>query len=63
MGRPRKARLLLALNTEHGTTLVIAPHDRAIAERCRHVIRVHDGRITSRSGESINGDTAIGNRS
>jgi putative ABC transport system ATP-binding protein len=40
--------LLLALNAEHGTTLVIATHDPAIAGRCRHVIRVHDGAITSR---------------
>jgi putative ABC transport system ATP-binding protein len=38
--------LLLALNEEHGTTLVIATHDPAIAGRCRHVIRVHDGSIT-----------------
>jgi hypothetical protein len=35
----------------------------AIAERCRHVIRVHDGRITSQSGDSVDGDTAVGNRS
>jgi putative ABC transport system ATP-binding protein len=39
--------LLLALNAEHGTTLVIATHDPAIAERCSHVIRMHDGCVTS----------------
>jgi putative ABC transport system ATP-binding protein len=54
--------LLLTLNAEHGTTLVIATHDLAIAERCRHVIRVRDGRITSHPGESINGDAEVGNR-
>jgi lipoprotein-releasing system ATP-binding protein len=54
--------LLVALNAEHGTTLVIATHDLAIAERCRHVIRVHDGRITSDPGESVNGDAEVGNR-
>jgi putative ABC transport system ATP-binding protein len=39
--------LLLALNAEHGTTLVIATHDPAIAERCGHVIRMHDGCVAS----------------
>ena len=39
--------LLLALNAEHGTTLVIATHDPAIAERRHHVIRMRDGRIIS----------------
>jgi putative ABC transport system ATP-binding protein len=42
--------LLLALNAEHGTTLVIATHDPAIAERCGHVIRMHDGCVTSQPG-------------
>jgi putative ABC transport system ATP-binding protein len=37
--------LLLALNREHGTTLVIATHDPAIAHRCRQVITVRDGHI------------------
>jgi len=44
--------LLLTLNAEHGTTLVVATHDLAIAERCSHVIRVHDGRITSDPGRA-----------
>jgi putative ABC transport system ATP-binding protein len=39
--------LLLALNAEHGTTLVIATHDPAIAERCGQVIRMRDGCVTS----------------
>jgi putative ABC transport system ATP-binding protein len=37
--------LLLTLNAEHGTTLVIATHDPAIAQRCRHVIRMRDGSV------------------
>jgi putative ABC transport system ATP-binding protein len=54
--------LLLALNTEQGTTLVVATHDPAIAGRCGHVIRMHDGRITSHPGTSVGDDTAAGNR-
>ena len=54
--------LLIALNTEHGTTLVIATHDPAIAGRCHHVIRVRDGSITSHPGASVSGDTPAANR-
>ncbi len=54
--------LLLALNAEHGTTLVIATHDPVIAGRCHHVIRVRDGSITSHLGTTVNGDTPAGNR-
>ena len=54
--------LLLALNAEHGTTLVIATHDLAIAERCGHVIRMHDGRITGQPGTSTGSDTTAGTR-
>jgi putative ABC transport system ATP-binding protein len=42
--------LLLGLNAEHGTTLVIATHDPAIAERSGHVVRMHDGCVTSHTG-------------
>ena len=52
--------LLIALNTEHGTTLVIATHDLAIAERCGHVIRMHDGRVTGQPGTSTGGDATVG---
>jgi putative ABC transport system ATP-binding protein len=38
--------LLLSLNAEHGTTLVIATHDQSIAERCGQVLRIRDGRIS-----------------
>ena len=54
--------LLLALNAEHGTTMVIATHDPAIAERCRNVIRMRDGRITSHPQTSVGGDATAGNR-
>jgi putative ABC transport system ATP-binding protein len=54
--------LLLALNAEHGTTLVIATHDPAIAGRCHHLIRVRDGSITSHPETSVNDDTPAANR-
>jgi hypothetical protein len=54
--------LLLALNAEHGTTLVIATHDPAIAERCQHVIRMRDGRITSQPPVSVDDDVPAANR-
>jgi hypothetical protein len=54
--------LLLALNAEHGTTLVIATHDPAIAERCHHVIRMRDGRITGPPPVSASDDTPAANR-
>jgi putative ABC transport system ATP-binding protein len=38
--------LLLGLNAEHGTTLVIATHDQSIAERCGQVLRIRDGRVS-----------------
>jgi putative ABC transport system ATP-binding protein len=54
--------LLLALNAEHGTTLVIATHDPAIAERCHHVIRMCDGRITSQPPVNVDDDAPAANR-
>jgi len=54
--------LLLALNAEHGTTLVIATHDPAIAERCQRVIRMRDGRITGQPPVSANDDDPAANR-
>jgi putative ABC transport system ATP-binding protein len=53
--------LLLALNAKHGTTLVIATHDPAIATRCHHVIRMLDGAITTQAPAATNG-TPAGNR-
>ncbi len=37
--------LLLALNLEQGTTLVLVTHDNALATRCSRTIRLHAGRI------------------
>jgi ABC-type lipoprotein export system ATPase subunit len=54
--------LLLALNAEHGTTLVIATHDPAIAERCHHVIRMRDGRIAGQPPLSVNDDAPAAKR-
>ncbi|WP_327289029.1 ABC transporter ATP-binding protein [Streptomyces sp. NBC_01198] len=38
--------LLLSLNTDFGTTMVIATHDPAIAARCERTVSLRDGRIT-----------------
>ena len=35
--------MLLALNEEHGTTLVIVTHDEAVAARCDRVVRIVAG--------------------
>ena len=35
--------LLLTLNSESGTTLIIVTHDPTIAEQTQHVIRLRDG--------------------
>src|SRR4029079_10373133 len=37
--------LLLALNREHGTTLVLVTHDTNLAARCVRSLRLTDGRI------------------
>ena len=37
--------LLLALNSEHGATLLLVTHDAALAQRAHRVIRLRDGRI------------------
>ncbi len=39
--------LLLNLNKEHGTTLIIVTHDPAIAEQTQRVIRLRDGALES----------------
>lgn len=39
--------LMLALNREQGTTLVLVTHDLAIARRCARVITVAAGRVAS----------------
>lgn len=37
--------LLFELHQQTGTTLVLITHDPALAERCRHVVHLKDGRI------------------
>ena len=44
--------LLLALNEELGTTLVLVTHDVELADRCERVLRLHEGRL-SEQGESL----------
>ena len=39
--------LMFDLNREHGTTLVLVTHDRAIATRCERRITIEAGRIVS----------------
>ena len=41
----RVSRLLFGLNEAHGTTLVLATHDTALAERCHAVLELRDGRL------------------
>jgi len=43
--------LLLNLNKERGTTLIIITHDPVIAEQTRRVIRLRDGELESFNGE------------
>ena len=43
--------LLLNLNKEHGTTLIIITHDPVIAEQTRRVIHLRDGELESFNGE------------
>lgn len=46
--------LLLNLNKDNGTTLIIVTHDAAIAEQTQRVIRLRDGELES-SGEQKEG--------
>ncbi len=39
--------LLFALPRDHGTTLLLVTHDRALAESCDRVIEIRDGRIVA----------------
>lgn len=45
--------LLLNLNKDRGTTLIIVTHDAAIAEQTQRVIRLRDGELESSGNENI----------
>ena len=38
-------QVLLNLAAQEGLTLVMATHDRSLADRCDHVVEMHDGRV------------------
>jgi len=44
--------LLLRLHKQHGTTLVVVTHDRAVADHMEMVVEMRDGRIAGRDGRS-----------
>jgi putative ABC transport system ATP-binding protein len=39
--------LLLSLNREHGSTLVLVTHDEALARHAARIVRLRDGRIVN----------------
>lgn len=39
--------LLMALNTQRGTTLLLITHDPALAQRCQRTVRLSDGVVVS----------------
>ncbi|HET7145050.1 MAG TPA: ABC transporter ATP-binding protein [Anaerolineales bacterium] len=45
--------LLLNLNKDRGTTLIIVTHDAAIAEQTQRVIRLRDGELESSGNENM----------
>jgi len=51
--------LLLDLNRERGTTLIIVTHDPKIAEQTQRVIRIIDGKLDKSSAESKRNKTSI----
>jgi len=42
--------LLFSLNAGSGTTLVLVTHDLHLAQRCRHVYRIDEGRLQRQAG-------------
>lgn len=45
--------ILLGLNTEHGTTLIIVTHASEIASRTQRVIRIRDGMVEGQEKEVV----------
>jgi putative ABC transport system ATP-binding protein len=52
--------LMFALGRRHGTTLVLVTHDDRLAERCRRVVRMADGRIVSDAASAPAGAAVAG---
>jgi putative ABC transport system ATP-binding protein len=48
-------RILLDLNTSHGTTLIFVTHDPSIASRTQRVIRLRDGLVDDGDGRTAGG--------
>jgi len=42
--------LLLRLREERGMTILVATHDRSVADRCDRVVTIEDGRVTGTVG-------------
>ena len=42
--------LLLRLRKERGMTILVATHDRSVAERCDRIVTLEDGRVTGTVG-------------
>jgi putative ABC transport system ATP-binding protein len=42
--------LMLRLNTENRTTLILVTHDNALAERCERIVRLEAGRVLGAEG-------------
>ncbi len=48
--------LLLSLNKEHGTTLIIVTHDPTIAAQTQRIIRLKDGLVEEEANEPRTGN-------
>jgi putative ABC transport system ATP-binding protein len=47
--------LLLAMNQEQGTTLIIVTHDPNVAQRTGRIIHLLDGRLADQTGDGVSG--------
>ena len=52
--------LLLALNREQGTTLILVTHDPAIAQHASRIVTMRDGRVVSDTTHDSASDNAAG---